>query len=119
MPSRRQWLESIYNTAMACGECGTSCEEIEPRTFSFNSPYGACQNCDGIGYITADDRPPDLPDLPRWTTAGRSLAGHDSQTTDSSVDGDADRTCRRLAGGDRDRDFRRCTKRLPSRFAKR
>ena len=36
------WNESIYNTAMACSECGTSFEEIEPRTFSFNSPYGAC-----------------------------------------------------------------------------
>ncbi len=45
------WLEAIFNTAMACGECGASFAEIEPRTFSFNSPYGACPECDGIGYI--------------------------------------------------------------------
>ena len=46
-----EWAETIYNTAMACSECGTSFEEIEPRTFSFNSPYGACPSCDGIGFL--------------------------------------------------------------------
>ena len=43
--------ETIYSTAMACVECGASFEEIEPRTFSFNSPYGACQACDGLGFV--------------------------------------------------------------------
>ena len=46
-----EWQESIYNTAMACADCGNSFEEVEPRTFSFNSPYGACPECDGIGYV--------------------------------------------------------------------
>ncbi len=32
----------------ACPECGLSLPEIEPRLFSFNSPYGACPGCDGI-----------------------------------------------------------------------
>ncbi len=45
------WDESLYNTAMACADCGHSFEEIEPRTFSFNSPYGACPSCDGLGKI--------------------------------------------------------------------
>ncbi|QEG01277.1 UvrABC system protein A [Stieleria maiorica] len=45
------WTDSIYNTAMACIQCGASVEEIEPRTFSFNSPYGACPECDGLGRI--------------------------------------------------------------------
>ncbi|MDA9857048.1 excinuclease ABC subunit UvrA [Rubripirellula sp.] len=45
------WHESLYSTAMACIECGTSFAEIEPRTFSFNSPYGACQTCDGLGTV--------------------------------------------------------------------
>ena len=49
--TQADWDESIYNTTMACGDCGASFEEIEPRTFSFNSPYGACQKCDGIGYL--------------------------------------------------------------------
>jgi len=50
------WKETIYNTAMACIECGHSFAEIEPRTFSFNSPYGACPTCDGLGTITSRDR---------------------------------------------------------------
>lgn len=45
------WQESIYSTAMACIECGASFAEIEPRTFSFNSPYGACPTCDGLGRV--------------------------------------------------------------------
>jgi excinuclease ABC subunit A len=45
------WVESIYSTAMACIECGASFAEIEPRTFSFNSPYGACPTCDGLGVV--------------------------------------------------------------------
>ncbi|NND99386.1 MAG: excinuclease ABC subunit UvrA [Pirellulaceae bacterium] len=49
------WQESTYNTAMACADCGNSFEEIEPRTFSFNSPYGACGNCEGIGYVGDKD----------------------------------------------------------------
>ena len=46
-----EWAESLYNTLMACADCGTSFDEIEPRTFSFNSPYGACPKCDGLGHI--------------------------------------------------------------------
>jgi excinuclease ABC subunit A len=49
------WDDSIYSTAMACIDCGASVEEIEPRTFSFNSPYGACPTCGGLGQIDADD----------------------------------------------------------------
>ena len=51
-----QWRESIYSTAMACVDCGASFEEIEPRTFSFNSPYGACPSCDGLGVVDEDGR---------------------------------------------------------------
>ena len=49
------WTESIYNTAMACIECGHGFAELEPRTFSFNSPYGACESCEGLGTVTTDD----------------------------------------------------------------
>ena len=53
------WQDSIFSTAMACVECGWSFEEIEPRTFSFNSPYGACPECDGLGRTGkgADEQP--------------------------------------------------------------
>src|SRR5207302_8503591 len=34
---------------LACAHCGLSFEELAPRNFSFNSPYGACEECDGLG----------------------------------------------------------------------
>jgi excinuclease ABC subunit A len=43
------WQERLLNTRYACPNCGTSIGEIEPRTFSFNSPYGACPTCHGLG----------------------------------------------------------------------
>jgi len=42
-------LRHLFSEAYACAECGTSLPELEPRQFSFNSPYGACQECDGLG----------------------------------------------------------------------
>ena len=38
------------SSAFACPDCGISIEEIEPRSFSFNNPYGACPVCAGLGY---------------------------------------------------------------------
>jgi excinuclease ABC subunit A len=45
------WQERLLNTRYACPRCGTSIGEIEPRTFSFNSPYGACGTCHGLGVV--------------------------------------------------------------------
>ena len=42
--------ERTFSTRFACIACGLSLLEIEPRTFSFNSPYGACPVCEGFGY---------------------------------------------------------------------
>ena len=39
----------------SCIKCGISYMDIEPRTFSFNSPYGACPKCDGLGYLYVDE----------------------------------------------------------------
>jgi excinuclease ABC subunit A len=41
--------ERLYSEKLACMECGTSVPVFEPRSFSFNSPYGACEVCHGIG----------------------------------------------------------------------
>ena len=38
-----------FSQHLACNDCGLSFEELEPRSFSFNSPYGACKECSGIG----------------------------------------------------------------------
>ncbi len=41
--------DRLFSEHFACVHCGVSLPEIEPRTFSFNSPHGACPNCDGLG----------------------------------------------------------------------
>ena len=43
------WKEQLFSAQYACPNCSISYEEIEPRTFSFNSPYGACPVCEGLG----------------------------------------------------------------------
>ena len=50
LPQKFRKIEKlIYSTKFACPESGFTIEEIEPRLFSFNSPYGACEECEGIG----------------------------------------------------------------------
>src|SRR6185295_11347301 len=41
--------ERLYSQKLACIECGTSVPQFEPRSFSFNSPFGACEECHGLG----------------------------------------------------------------------
>ena len=41
--------EHLYSQKLACPECGSSVPQLEPRSFSFNSPYGACETCHGLG----------------------------------------------------------------------
>ena len=50
--------EELYSSKYACPECGISIEEIEPRLFSFNTPWGACPECSGLGFKQVVD--PDL-----------------------------------------------------------
>ena len=50
--------EELYSSKYACPECGISIEEIEPRIFSFNTPWGACPECSGLGFRQVVD--PDL-----------------------------------------------------------
>ncbi len=47
---RNEDIENMYSTNYACSTCGWTLEEISPRLFSFNVPYGACPNCTGLGY---------------------------------------------------------------------
>ena len=43
------WSDRLYSSRFACPDCQLSFNEVEPRTFSFNSPYGACPTCEGLG----------------------------------------------------------------------
>mgnify|MGYP001038454629 CR=1 FL=1 len=53
--TRSVWRDVLFSTKYSCPKCGVSYAELEPRTFSFNSPYGACQACQGIGRVDAFD----------------------------------------------------------------
>ena len=50
--------ERLYSAKMACPVCGMAFEELQPRMFSFNSPFGACESCNGLGIRMEFD--PDL-----------------------------------------------------------
>ena len=51
-----------FSTSFACPDCGVSIDEIEPRSFSFNNPFGACPECSGIGYKMEFDLSLMIPD---------------------------------------------------------
>jgi len=51
-------VEDLYSVNYACPDCNVSLEEVEPRMFSFNTPYGACPECFGLGFKQIVD--PDL-----------------------------------------------------------
>ena len=56
------WHDELFSTQYACPNCKLSYEELEPRTFSFNSPYGACPACEGLGARVAFDPELVIPD---------------------------------------------------------
>lgn len=47
--------KTLLSRLGACGKCGTSYPKVEPRTFSFNSPFGACETCEGLGVLLQGD----------------------------------------------------------------
>ncbi len=47
--------DRLYSTSLSCPDCGVSIPELSPRMFSFNSPYGACPKCSGLGFIMQFD----------------------------------------------------------------
>ncbi len=54
--------EKMYNTNYSCADCGISIDELSPRMFSFNNPFGACPACTGIGYLMRMDEDLIIPD---------------------------------------------------------
>ena len=69
-PSGSVWHDRLFSTQYACPNCKISYEELEPRTFSFNSPYGACPTCEGLGARVAFDPELVTPDLSLSLAAG-------------------------------------------------
>jgi excinuclease ABC subunit A len=62
--------EETLSQNYSCSECGTSLTEITPRLFSFNSPYGACPTCSGLGTLMGVDPEKVVPDPDRSILAG-------------------------------------------------
>jgi excinuclease ABC subunit A len=62
--------EETLSQNYSCSECGTSLTEITPRLFSFNSPYGACPTCSGLGTLMGVDEDKIVPDPDRSILAG-------------------------------------------------
>lgn len=52
-----------FSTSYACPDCGVSISEVEPRSFSFNNPFGACPTCAGLGYKMEFDIDLMIPDM--------------------------------------------------------
>jgi len=78
-----KWVDKVYSELYACPHCMISLEELSPRMFSFNSPYGACHTCNGLGTRLEFD--PDLivPDtslslrdgaIDAWRRGGKRMA---------------------------------------------
>jgi excinuclease ABC subunit A len=62
--------ESTYSSLMACPVCGLAFEELQPRMFSFNSPFGACGECHGLGVKMEFDADLIIPDRSRCIADG-------------------------------------------------
>src|SRR5437764_3866401 len=62
--------EELLSQNYACPDCGVSIGEITPRLFSFNSPYGACPRCSGLGVLLEVDERKIIPDASRSITDG-------------------------------------------------
>jgi len=65
--------EELLSQNYACPDCGISIGEITPRLFSFNSPYGACQRCSGLGVLLEIDEKKIVPD-PTKSIEGGAIA---------------------------------------------
>ncbi len=62
--------ERVYSARMACPVCGLVFEELQPRMFSFNSPFGACESCNGLGFRMEFDPELIIPDRDRCIADG-------------------------------------------------
>ena len=70
--------ETVYSQRKACTKCGLSIQDLEPRSFSFNSPFGACKQCNGLGIKVEFDPELVIPDRSKSILDGaiKPWAGH-------------------------------------------
>ncbi|MBU0676930.1 MAG: excinuclease ABC subunit UvrA [Verrucomicrobia bacterium] len=77
---QKKWTQTLHSEKNACADCGISFDSLTPRYFSFNSPYGACPTCHGLGTMLIFDEDLVVPDptlsiddgaLRAWRGGGR------------------------------------------------
>ncbi|MFD3155733.1 excinuclease ABC subunit UvrA [Haloimpatiens sp. FM7330] len=74
----------LFSEKFACPECGISIGDLEPRTFSFNSPFGKCDRCDGLGTLMEIDENLIIPDKSKSILEGAIVSfGSNSLKEDS------------------------------------
>ena len=77
--------EILFSQNYACDDCGISIEELTPRMFSFNSPYGACPTCGGLGTRLRIDPALIIPDLSKSILDGGITASGWNGVKDESI----------------------------------
>lgn len=66
--------QKLFSNKFACIDCGINIEELEPRSFSFNSPFGACPNCSGLGFTLEIDENQIIPNKDLTLAEGAVMA---------------------------------------------
>ena len=78
--------DMLFSQSYACPDCGISIEELTPRMFSFNNPYGACPTCSGLGMLMKIDPASVIPDATKSLNEGAiRVSGWDSSTEGGSM----------------------------------
>ena len=77
--------ERLYSEKLACPNDGTSIPQLEPRSFSFNSPYGACEHCNGVGSTWAFDPAKVISDPSKPLLDGALVPGSTSSYMQSAL----------------------------------
>ena len=74
--------ERLFSNKYACVDCGVNIQELEPRSFSFNSPFGACPNCSGLGCTMEVD----VDKIAHWKSVGGNGFGVQNYMTGAAND---------------------------------
>lgn len=75
--------EMVFSEVLACAECGISYNELSPRMFSFNNPFGACENCNGLGMQLDIDPKLCIPDQSKSIQEGAIIPWNGASTQGS------------------------------------
>jgi excinuclease ABC subunit A len=74
----------IFSEAFACADCGISLDELTPRMFSFNAPFGKCDTCDGLGTLLEIDEDLIIPDKTKSISEGAIASWGDGRLKEES-----------------------------------